>query len=856
MSSNESPQEILSVDSVGLSPAALSSCVKVAPPGDWVVKREVDESYLSSAKGGDTIFLLDHQHHADRGECHHRVVRRLETMQAVHEAAQWKLDFDPATQRVVVHSLTVKRPGSEVDHARGAEFRFLHHDDRLESLVLNGWVMVVLLMQDVRVGDILDASYTIQNTPRFLPGRFWLLDSVPLHSALQTYRVSVRFKTGRKMNWGSNDPSFSPEIREENGGTVWNWSVKNPPLPSMEPNVPAWHVMTPRLQVTDCESWGEVSQSLLALWKEDFRDPALVQAAKEISAACNTPAERAERAFRLVQDDIRHVEMNIAPCEQLPAAPGTVLRRRFGDCKDKSSLLLHLLRMLGISARPVLVNTALGKTIEQMLPAPDVFNHVLVEFAIANERRWVDASLAQQGGGPLGRSLHNFGWGLPLAPGVSGLEPLSPPPDANERYELREIFLIDTAGRPSRLEIDLAVSGWHADQLRRGFAAEGEEAVAGRRTEFYRKMFPEIRRIAPLFWQDDREKNEIVLAELYNLPGAVTPNFDEKTCVFQHNAHLIHSILGFPALEKRDHPLELPHPCKAKHWIEVESTALPFGTEPTFARPNQTFIYARESKLLFYRWILHYELETLTGTVTPEQYRLHRQNILAVWPSTQLQIIIPTGVPATRGRPRSENLHLYAAKAGVPDHAAESGGSFAAGRSQFRIPTIAEVDTGQRAVYLEQIKREKFLKLMQFFVIGVTILVLTILLVGAYLYQRSHAKQRIKPKVNWEEIEKLKRRNKTPLQAPLTPAEKDLEYQSSVVLPLPTASLEEAHVTLPVVPAINIDNQPSPDPSASPSGIVPPHPDALSQPLPTASPEQPRFKLPLRPDNIEGQPAP
>src|SRR5450432_3981890 len=139
MSSIASPQEIPSADSVGLALPEVRARVTVEPPGSWVVRREVEESFRAAAKVGDTILLSDSQYHAELGECHHRVVRRLETMQAVDEAAQWQLDFDPATQRVAVHSLTVRREWAEVDHAKGAEFRFLHRDNRLESLVLNGW---------------------------------------------------------------------------------------------------------------------------------------------------------------------------------------------------------------------------------------------------------------------------------------------------------------------------------------------------------------------------------------------------------------------------------------------------------------------------------------------------------------------------------------------------------------------------------------------------------------------------------------------------------------------------------------------------------------------------------------------
>jgi hypothetical protein len=797
-------QEIPTADSAASPQFTFAGKVKTGPPGDWVAMRDADDSFRAAAKAADTILLSDRQYHAERSECFHRTVRRLETMQAVDEAAQWRLDFDPATQQVEVHSLTVRRAGASVNHAQGAQFRFLHRDNRLESVVLNGWMIAVVLIQDIRVGDILDVSYTVKNTPRFLTSRFWMIETAPSHPAMHVYHASVRFATGRNMRWTGNDAEFSPTADADGAETVWNWELKNPPVPPLEPGIPSWICVTPRLQVTDCESWEEVSRSMAALWHDDFHDTELVALAKKIAADFPTPEARAERALVLVQDEIRHVEMNTAPCEQSPSLPGTVLRRRFGDSKDKSYLLVHLLRLLGIAARPVLVHTSLRRAVEEFLPAPDVFNHVLVEYALGDAHRWADATLAQQGGGALGRSLPDYAWGLPLGPGVTNLEPVCPPPDTADRCELREIFLLDTSGRPSRLEISLTAAGGYADELRRAFAVEGADAVAERREAFYKQLFPELRRIVPIAWRDDREKNALIVSELYNLPGAVTRSFDGKTCVFQHNAHLVQAVLGFPALENRGYPLHLAHPCNVEQIIEVESPALPTSTEPIFARPNQTFHFVRESKLLFYRWTLHYKLKTLTDTVTPKQYRAHRLNILAVWPSTQLQVILPLGVPAPKSRPRSADLQLPAARPAAGESSHEEGGGFAAQRSSFSISPGAAFEAQRGSGFSQDRKRERILKMLQIAGIGITVIVLLVIAFGAYKYRRSHMVKTSGPRINWHEIDRLKKTTPAPdVQPAGSPTDPDAQKPGSVILQMPGASLNQPPVTIPAPPDSN-----------------------------------------------------
>ena len=45
------------------------------------------------------------------------------------------------------------------------------------------------------------------------------------------------------------------------------------------------------------------------------------------------------------------------------------MERRFGDCKDKTLLLLSLLDALGIEAYPALVNTDVQRGIRQQAPS-------------------------------------------------------------------------------------------------------------------------------------------------------------------------------------------------------------------------------------------------------------------------------------------------------------------------------------------------------------------------------------------------------------------------------------------------------------------------------------------------------
>jgi hypothetical protein len=641
---NSPADSATSPDAGHLVPPSARERVTIAPPAEWVSIRAVDETPGTAAPGASALLLFDRQHHASLGARYERSVRLLKTVQAVHEAAQWRLDFDPGTQRVAVHSVAIRRADQCIEHAAPERLRLLQREENLERLVIDGRVTVVLLIEDVRVGDIIDASFTVQSQSRILPEHFWTFCVVPTHVPLRAFHLSVRYPNSRALRWKASDDDFAPVFHKHGDESEWHWKLEEVRPRDVEPAVPGWHIGDPWMQVSDCASWDQVAIGFQEAWREELNAPELIEAANQIAAAAATPAERADRALTLVQDDVRYLSLNSGLGGQVPSPPGVVLRRRFGDCKDKSFLAAHLLRRLGIPARPVLINTALRHTIEPLLPMPDAFNHVVVEYEVAGKRRWVDVTLPMQGGGALNRPMPEFRLGLPIGPGVTALDRLASVAGLNDHYELRETFTIDTAGRPSMLKVLVTASGTEAENLRRELAMEGPETVARSREQFYRQFFADLRRVGTLEWRDDRAHNEMRLAELFDIRGVTVPGRDAQTCVFEHRAHLIQAVLGFSETGARKQPFGLRYPCHVHHWIEIESPALSGG--PGHTRPGRdlAFRFSCDLNEQYGRIIAHYSLRTLADAVRPDRFEQYKTKVREIWPCTFLHVVLPLGL--------------------------------------------------------------------------------------------------------------------------------------------------------------------------------------------------------------------
>jgi hypothetical protein len=96
--------------------------LRVEPRPEWVIQRKVRNTERTDGQPV-TVLLYDRQVYPDRMSRYLRYVRRLETPQAVQEAGKVELSFDPATQVMVIHGISIFREGKLMNHSKLEEFR-------------------------------------------------------------------------------------------------------------------------------------------------------------------------------------------------------------------------------------------------------------------------------------------------------------------------------------------------------------------------------------------------------------------------------------------------------------------------------------------------------------------------------------------------------------------------------------------------------------------------------------------------------------------------------------------------------------------------------------------------------------
>src|SRR5262249_10529073 len=105
------------------------------------------------------------------------------------------------------------------------------------------------------------------------------------------------------------------------------------------------------------------------------------------------PLDVAARLATRLHRQIRYTGVELAEAALVPAAPAEVLLRKYGDCKDKSTLLVAMLRAAGLKANLALLAADGGTDVARDLPGLDGFNHAIV-YVDSTPPLWIDATAA------------------------------------------------------------------------------------------------------------------------------------------------------------------------------------------------------------------------------------------------------------------------------------------------------------------------------------------------------------------------------------------------------------------------------------------------------------------------------
>ena len=289
--------------------------------------------------------------------------------------------------------------------------------------------------------------------------------------------------------------------------------------------------------------------------------PALQAEVARIRATNPDAASRMLAVLKLVQSEVRYLGVEIGPGSHAPRMPNQVFERRFGDCKDKTLLMIVLLEALGIEAKPALVNTSELRAIRDAAPSPDAFDHVIVRAELDGQVYWLDPTRTTQSGTAATLFQPDFDFALIVDPASTGLVPTRVPASSASVKTVHAV-LDARAGfdAPVTLTVTSHGRGNSAEKMRNTLATANLQELQKDYLNYYAGYYPDIAVAAPMTSSDDALANELTLVEHYLVKNFWPRSETEPRLVATIHAPEIEDLLKDSAARIRQSPLALGHP--------------------------------------------------------------------------------------------------------------------------------------------------------------------------------------------------------------------------------------------------------------------------------------------------------
>lgn len=210
-------------------------------------------------------------------------------------------------------------------------------------------------------------------------------DTVPVREAHYTLQLPKGWSY--KTNW-LNHPEAAPS---ESGAGQWNWAINDVPPIRVETDMPPWRGIAGRMVVAfvppsgqdpGIQSWREIGAWYLGLTR-GRRDASveIKQKVAELTASVPTLLGKMQALANFVQNDIRYVAIELGIGGQQPHPAVDTFNHRYGDCKDKVTLLSSMFKEIGVDSYYVIINTERGSVNAATPPNLD-FDHAIMAIAL------------------------------------------------------------------------------------------------------------------------------------------------------------------------------------------------------------------------------------------------------------------------------------------------------------------------------------------------------------------------------------------------------------------------------------------------------------------------------------------
>ena len=322
--------------------------------------------------------------------------------------------------------------------------------------------------------------------------RFYFGKEVPVRKV----RLTLEVPKGRPLHFAARGVKVKPQRTEVNGRARLSFE-HGPlqPVASPEPFLPGDAVSWPHVAFSTGQGWAELARRYHETVETQLKGASLESTAQQVLGGEKRREQVVAQLTGWIHSQVRYTSLQFGEAAVVPRQPAETLVRRYGDCKDLSTLLVGLLRVSGIPASVALLRTG-DEDVQESLPGFGLFDHAIV-YIPGKPALWVDATDAFSPPGQLPASVQGR-LALVAHPETKSLVRTPElPVSASGFTSMREVYLAEQG--PARIVEVKESTGTVAAAYREHFARTESSRVREGYADYVKSVFAasELGRLEP-----------------------------------------------------------------------------------------------------------------------------------------------------------------------------------------------------------------------------------------------------------------------------------------------------------------------------------------------------------------------
>ena len=376
-------------------PAVLLSLLGIVLPAQQLETKPADPS----AAFRDEAFVFEQlrtvvRFENDGTERREQTARvRVQSDAAIQRLGQLVFGYSSANEQMEMAYVRVRRADGTVIAATAADVQDLPSPVAREAPVYSDFREKHITVPGLQPGQELEYSIVVRTEKPLIPNQFWMDYTFEKQAIMLEEQLEIDLPRAREIKL-KKLPGFEPVVSDEGDRRIYRWSSSHRKRETdsdkkKKPKTPKPEV--PDVELSTLSSWDEVGRWYWDLQKDRIAPTAAVRAkAEELVRGKKTDLEKVRVLYDFVATNFHYISLSFGLGRYQPHAAGEILGNRYGDCKDKHTLLASLLESVGLHAYPALINST--REIDLDVPSPSQFDHVVTVVPLKDEYVWMDTT--------------------------------------------------------------------------------------------------------------------------------------------------------------------------------------------------------------------------------------------------------------------------------------------------------------------------------------------------------------------------------------------------------------------------------------------------------------------------------